>query len=120
MASAPVRARRAGPVGTITIPRKDAESKIKVKRFGIGESASVEFVNATGGNVKLWIPNGGALFVQPGGVPSPDIRIDVPAADRLSLAVKERPADGLYPYSAYCEDIGGFAEGNSAPIIACP
>ncbi len=120
MASAPVTARRAGPVGTITIPAKDVQNKIKITRFHIGDHASVEFVNATGRDVRLWIPNGGLLFVQPDRIPSLGIRVDVPAASRFSLPVKDHPTDGLYPYSAYCDDIGDFAEGNSAPVIVCP
>lgn len=112
-------ARKAGPVGTITIPAKDATNKIKIKKFGIADNASVQFLNQTGGNVSLWIPDGGLLFVPPDGVPSRDIRVDVPAAGR-TLSVLASPKDRRYLYSAYCEAIGDFAEGNSAPEIHCP
>jgi len=112
-------ARAATSVGIITIPAKNANNKVKINPFHIADYGQVQFLNQTGGNVSLWIPDGGLLFVPPDGVPSRDIRVDVPAAGR-TLSVLASPKDGRYRYCAYCEDISDFAEGNSAPEIHCP
>ena len=112
-------ARAEGSVGIVTIPAKDANNKIKINRFHIAAHAQVQFLNQTGGNISLWIPDGGLLFVPPDGVRSRDIRVDVPAAGR-TLSVLASPKERCYRYSAYCEDISDFAEGNSAPEIRCP
>ncbi len=106
-------------MGKITIPTKDVNNKIKINRFAIADNASVQFLNQTGGNVRLWIPNGGLLFVPPAGIPNFDTSLDVPVAG-LTLSVLASPTNGRYRYSAYCDAIRDFADGNSSPEITCP
>jgi hypothetical protein len=111
--------RTAGPKGTINIPKKDINNKIKINKFAIGGNASAEFINQTGGNVRVWIPKGDKLFVPPAGVQNFDESIDVPPSG-LTLSILANAIDGIYHYSAYCDAIKDFAEGNSAPEISCP
>jgi hypothetical protein len=121
MASGTIVARKAGPVGTVTIPVKDPQDgKIKINKFHVEKNASVRFLNHTGGIVKLLIPDGGSLFVPPNGVPDADTWANIPASGELILQVKEEPKHKSYPYAAYCEVISDFAAGGSAPVIICP
>jgi hypothetical protein len=112
--------RKAGPMGKINIPKQDGSGKIKIKQFSVEDNASVQFFNQTEGNVTVWIPNGGLLFYPPDGVSSNDIRLGIPANTGHTLNVLSKHEDGDYRYSAFCEAIHDFAEGNSAPIISCP
>jgi len=107
--------------GTLAIPVRNADNgKIRIERFHIGENKSVRFVNQTGGVVKILIPDGGSLFVPPNGVPDTDTRLNITVGGELVLRVVEEPKHKKYPYAAYCEVIGDFAEGGSAPVIVCP
>lgn len=121
MASAAAVARKTGPKGTITIPLKDVDNKIKIHPFNIGDHATVCFANQTGAAVTLLIPNGGSVFVPPGGSQDSDIKITIAAGmESNPLSVLDQPTKGHYPYAAYCKAIDGYAEGGSAPVIICP
>lgn len=112
---------KTGFEGTVTIPAKNADNgKIRIERFHIGKNKSVRFVNQTEGIVKILIPDGGSLFVSPNGVPDADTRLNILPSEELVLQVVKRPKEKIYPYAAYCEVISNFAEGGSAPVIACP
>lgn len=112
-------ARQTGSVGTIDIPKPNAGKRIIIKPFHVEDHASVKLVNQTERNVRVWIPNGDSLFVPPNGHQDFNSSIAIPAGG-LVLPVKQKPTPGRYHYSVYCEVIGNFGEGNSAPVIICP
>lgn len=105
-------------VGTISIHVKVVSGQVKIQPFDVKNYASVQFSNETLGNVALWIPNGGELFV--GADTKGDIFLSIPAGTSQSLPVSiSNQHKQIYRYSAYCEAINAYAEGGSAPEIHC-
>jgi hypothetical protein len=79
---------------------------------------TIVWVNHTGGDVLLWLPN---AFNYIEGKPEDFLAaVHIPSGGKLPLAVRSNCVDGYYHYNAFCKAIGGYAEGNSEPGVSCP
>ena len=96
--------------------------------YGDLKLKAIEWVNQTGGDVLIWIPNG---YNYLNGKPE-DFLAPFTVSDGRSLTREVRGdcKDGDYEYNVYCKAmggkdvsgkaIGGYAEGNSPPSAHCP
>jgi hypothetical protein len=86
--------------------------------YGDSKLKVIEWVNQTGGDVLIWLPNGhNYLNGEPEDFLAP---FTVSKGGRLAREVRGDCKDGDYEYNVYCKAIGGYAEGNSPPIVHCP
>jgi hypothetical protein len=93
--------------------------KIHIGR-GDSKLKSIQWVNQTGGEVLIWLPNAyNYLEGKPEDFVTPR---RIPAGGILPLTVRQDCVDGEYDYHVFCKAIkgNGYAEGNSPPIAACP
>ena len=86
---------------------------------------TIQWVNETGGEVTMWIPNAGQYlepYIDPqsGTVHPFIIPFRIAAKGELVVSVRKNPPDGFYPYDVYCEVTHNYAQGNSSPIASCP
>jgi hypothetical protein len=93
-----------------------------VVHIGSGKSRreSVEWVNQTGAELLMWFPNGEQVFEPPAREQSFAGPLAIPLKEPLILKVSPKCKDGRYRYVVYCPDLLEYAEGNSAPEVACP
>jgi hypothetical protein len=86
---------------------------------------TVTWHNKTGATVRLWIPNGAAVFDPAHSHPAlPATKfsnpIDIPKGRRQRFTIKRHPTHGYYKYTVYCASVNGHAQGNSEPIFKVP
>lgn len=94
---------------------------------------TIQWVNETGGDVTIWIPNAAEYlssyedpethkvheFKPPkehGFIPL----FHLAAKDELVVTVKKDLSNGYYPYDVYCNKTQNYAQGNSGPVVSCP
>ncbi len=88
--------------------------------IGNGDAPKIiRWDNQTGGPVKFWLADADDYFVCP---PGKDFStpFDVDTDKALELEVKRHPKKGHFPYHIFCQEINGYAEGNSSPNVTCP
>lgn len=103
----------------VVFPAKNSDNKIVINPVHIGSATTVDFINRTGGVVRLWIPKGASLFDPlPSGQDFNDLAIK--DGDILALSVLNTPTYGAYPYHVFCESIDDYARGGSPPNLSCP
>lgn len=85
---------------------------------GGSDLKAIEWVNQTGGDVLIWLPNGHNYLI---GKPE-DFLAPLPLSNGgvLTREVRRDYKDGDYEYNVYCKVIDGYAEGNSPPVVHCP
>jgi hypothetical protein len=107
------------PSLTIVFPPPNADKKVVVKHADIGAAPAVDFVNKTGGLVRLWIPKGAQLFAPlASGQDFNDLAIQ--DGGTLPLTVLGTPTYGTYTYHVFCKSIDDYARGGSPPTMSCP
>lgn len=86
---------------------------------------TIQWVNETGGDVTIWIPNA-AHYLDPYVDPQ-TLQVHqfiapfrLAARGELVVSVKKVPANGYYPYDVFCEVTQDYAQGNSSPGVGCP
>lgn len=92
---------------------------------GHNPPTTIQWVNETGADVTIWIPNAGR-YLDP--YVDPKTRevhqfitpFRLKAKEELVVTVKKVPSDGYYPYDVYCEETHDYAQGNSSPCMSCP
>jgi hypothetical protein len=79
---------------------------------------TIEWVNQTGKDVLIWLPNGYRYLI---GEPEDFLKpFTVHNGKELTRKVREDYQDGYYHYNVFCEAINAYAEGNSEPGVSCP
>lgn len=94
---------------------------------------TIHWVNETGGDVTIWIPNAAhylSAFEDPLTHEVHEIKppkpgefippFHLPAKRELFVTVKKDPPSGYYPYDVYCDVTQDYAQGNSSPVVCCP
>jgi hypothetical protein len=85
---------------------------------------TIEWVNQSGGPVKIWLPNGDHFFKPYEDPETHEIhQFTVPfdvSTEGLRLDVKEQLTTGSYEYNVYCDSIKDYAKGDSSPRVSCP
>lgn len=86
--------------------------------YGDSQLKFIEWVNQTGGDVLIWLPNGHNYLV---GKPEDFLApFTVSNGGRLTREVRRKYQGGDYEYNVFCKAIDGYAEGNSPPVVHCP
>jgi hypothetical protein len=104
----------------ITIDRERIFVNPPTLHLGSGSSRlkTIQWVNQTGGEVLIWLPNAyNYLEGNPGDFLLPK---SIPVGRTLTFAVSPDCKDGYYHYNVFCKRINGYAEGNSEPGVSCP
>jgi hypothetical protein len=104
----------------ITIDRPRVFVNPPTIHIGSGNSKlkTVVWVNQTGGDVLIWLPNGHKYLK---GEAEDFLALKpIRAGESLPIEVRADCVDGYYHYNVYCKAIEGYAEGNSEPGASCP
>jgi hypothetical protein len=88
---------------------------------GSSQLKDIQFMNNTGGTVRIWLLNAASLFAgPPEGYSDFNDPFVVKAGGKLDLKLLPDLKVDSYAYYVYCDKIKGEAEGNSPPRIDCP